>query len=160
MGGTSSHQWEGRFWPRWLWRVRSGNWIQQTAVLQYMSCWNWVGMKFKMVGMNPNCCHPKPRPTIFWHFPTKMEFLIKIDNFICTVCHYFPNIIWSWRKVKVLSRQLKIFKVKIFRGEYPQNPYALKVQNMCIKGVSNTFSSVLFLPEVGRGRQNTICQQK
>ena len=32
------------------------------AVLQYMSCWDWVGMKFKMVGMDPNS-HPKPWPT-------------------------------------------------------------------------------------------------
>ena len=24
--------WVGRFWPRWLWRVRSGNWIQQTSL--------------------------------------------------------------------------------------------------------------------------------
>ena len=29
----------------------------------------------------------------------------------------------------------------------------------CIKGVGDTFSSVLFLPEVRKGRQNVICQQ-
>ena len=39
-------------------------------------------------------------------------------------------------------------------------PYALTVQNMCIKGVGDTFSSVLFLPEVGRGWQNVICKVK
>ena len=28
----------------------------QSAVLQYMSSWDWVGMYFKMVGMDPNRC--------------------------------------------------------------------------------------------------------
>ena len=48
----------------------------------------------------------------------------------------------------------KIFNMKIFRGENPRNRYALTIQNVCIKGVGDTFSSALFLPKVGRGRQN------
>ena len=38
-----------------------------TLVLYYTSCWDFVGIKIEIVGMDPNCCHPKPRPTmIFW----------------------------------------------------------------------------------------------
>ena len=44
------------------------------------------------------------------------------------------------------------FQREIFRREYPRKPYALTVQNKCIKGVGDTFLAVLFLPEVGRGR--------
>ena len=33
------------------------------AVLYYTSCWDCVGMKFDIVGIDPNCRHPKPRPT-------------------------------------------------------------------------------------------------
>ena len=33
------------------------------AVLYYTSWWDFVGIKIKIVGMDPNCCHPNPRPT-------------------------------------------------------------------------------------------------
>ena len=36
--------------------------------------------------------------------------------------------------------------LQFFEGEFPRNPYALKIQNMCIKGISRTFLTVLFLP--------------
>ena len=32
-------------------------------VLYYTSCWDCVGMKFEIVGIDPNCLHPKPRPS-------------------------------------------------------------------------------------------------
>ena len=36
---------------------------QKWAELQYTSWWDGSGMKFEMGGMDPTCCHPKPRPT-------------------------------------------------------------------------------------------------
>ena len=53
----------------------------------------------------------------------------------------------------------EFFNVKIFRVEDPRNRCALTLQNMCINGVGDTFSFVLFLHEVVRGRQNAIFQQ-
>ena len=34
------------------------------AVLYYTSCWDFVGIKIEIVGMDPNCYRPKPRPTV------------------------------------------------------------------------------------------------
>ena len=40
------------------------------AVLYYTSWWDFGGIKFEIGGMDPNCRHPKPRPTtphdFFW----------------------------------------------------------------------------------------------
>ena len=36
--------------------------IDNEAVLYYTSCWDCVGMKFDIVGIDPNSRHPKPRP--------------------------------------------------------------------------------------------------
>ena len=55
----------------------NGGW----AVLQYMSCWDWVGMKFKMVGMDPNRCHLKPRPaTLIRKHPEWMVWLHLVEQ--------------------------------------------------------------------------------
>ena len=67
------------FWSLWgqdlLW-VILGSWgqhlweVRVSAVLYYISqysiCWDFGGMTIqdlKCVGIDPNCCHPKPRPS-------------------------------------------------------------------------------------------------
>merc|ERR1712105_39996 len=34
-----------------------------TAVLYYTSWWDFGGIEFEIGGIDPNCRHPKPRPT-------------------------------------------------------------------------------------------------
>ena len=34
--------------------------LDSMAVLYYTSWWDFVGIKIKIVGMDPNCCHPNP----------------------------------------------------------------------------------------------------
>ena len=75
---------------------------------------------------------------------------------------YFTRVTQKLMKICIFLKNglhPKILNVKIVRGEEPRNRYALTLQNMCIKGVGDTFLAVLFLPEVRRGRQNAICQQ-
>ena len=54
--------------------------MTKLAVLYYTSqhfiCWDFVGMTIqdpKIVGMDPNCRHPKPRPTTNYNFNTKIK---------------------------------------------------------------------------------------
>ena len=47
------------------------------AVLYYTSCWDFVGIKIEIVGMDPNCCHPKPRPTTLVILLTQPYFCTK-----------------------------------------------------------------------------------
>ena len=47
---------------------------QQLAVLYYTSCWDFVGIKIEIVGMDPNCCHPKPRPSTPRNFLDSIHF--------------------------------------------------------------------------------------
>ena len=55
------------------------------AVLHYMSSWDWVGMYFKMVGMDPNHCAASclhlPTTTINL-FSTHRTFCTKKENLI------------------------------------------------------------------------------
>ena len=43
----------------------------------------------------------------------------------------------------------KIFNGKIFRGKYPRNPYALRIQKMYMKGGYNKFLTLLRSDKVG-----------
>ena len=63
------------------------------------------------------------------------------------------------KKFSMKKRSLQSAQTGSGWGEYLRNRYALTIQNMYIKGVSRTFLSVLFLPEVGRWLQKAICQQ-
>ena len=58
------------------------------AVLYYISqhfiCWDFVGMTIqdpKIVGMDPNCLHPKPRPTTPQDLFGTSLFLYQKENF-------------------------------------------------------------------------------
>ena len=51
------------------------------AVLYYTSCWDCVGMKFDIVGIDPNCRHPKPRPTTPQDLFKTLLFLYQKENY-------------------------------------------------------------------------------
>ena len=50
------------------------------AVLYYTSCWDFVGIKIEIVGMDPNCFHPKPRPTTPHDFFDSALFLYQKET--------------------------------------------------------------------------------
>ena len=77
------------------------------AVLYYTSWWDFVGIKIEIVGMDPNCYHPKPRPSTPHNFLDTSLFLYRKEtwtfksNFIPTKSHQvfssaFHFICWSW----------------------------------------------------------------
>ena len=47
--------------------------INGGAVLYYTSWWDFGGIEFEIGGIDPNCHHPKPRPT------TPPDFVDSID---------------------------------------------------------------------------------
>lgn len=69
------------------------------AVLYYTSCWDFVGIKIEIVGMDPNCYHPKPRPTTPHDFLDSALFMYQKE----TQQTYNSNII------PTKSQQLYIF---------------------------------------------------
>ena len=54
--------------------------ILKGAVLYYISWWDFVGIKIKIVGMDPNCHHPKPRPSPHNFFDTSLFLYRKEIN--------------------------------------------------------------------------------
>ena len=62
-------------------KVRLQKETQNRAVLYYTSCWDCVGMKFEIVGIDPNCLHPKPRPTTPQDLFKTSLFLYQKENF-------------------------------------------------------------------------------
>ena len=59
------------------------------AVLYYTSWWDFGGIKIEIGGMDPNCHHPKPRPT--------------------TPHDFFDSVRFQYQKVKMESNQLKTY---------------------------------------------------
>ena len=51
-----------------------------SAVLYYTSCWDFVGIKIEIVGMDPNCYHPKPWPTTPHDFVDSALFLYQKET--------------------------------------------------------------------------------
>ena len=51
------------------------------AVFYCTSCWYCVGMKFEIVGIDPNCQNPKPRPTTPQDLFKTFLFLYQKENF-------------------------------------------------------------------------------
>ena len=51
------------------------------AVLYYTSCWDCVGMKFDIVGIDPNSRHPKPRPPTPQDLFKTLLFLYQKENY-------------------------------------------------------------------------------
>ena len=75
--------------------------------MYYTSWWDFVGIKIEIVGMDPNCSHPKPRPSTPHNFVDTSLFLYRKEtwtfksNFIPTKSHQvfssaFHFICWSW----------------------------------------------------------------
>ena len=70
------------FWREW----RRGDWRwaeverENRAVLYYTSCWDFVGIKIEIVGMDPNCFRPKPRPTTPHDFSESSLFLYQKET--------------------------------------------------------------------------------
>ena len=54
-----------------------------SAVLHYMSSWDWVGMYFKMVGMDPNCC-----AALCLHLPTTTISHVDFTLKKCKITHW------------------------------------------------------------------------
>ena len=54
------------------------------------------------------------------------------------------------------TSEVKIFNGNFFRGKYPRNPYALRIQKMYMKGGYNKFLTLFWSPEVGWVRQNGV----
>ena len=61
------------------------------AVLYYTSCWDCVGMKFEIVGIDPNSYHPKPRPTTPQDSFKTFLILYQKENYRNTWQHPFQN---------------------------------------------------------------------
>ena len=65
---------------------------ENLAVLYYTSCWDFVGIKIEIVGMDPNCCHPKPRPTTPRYLFDSLLFLYQKQMYI-----HFKNYVLGFR---------------------------------------------------------------
>ena len=56
------------------------------------------------------------------------------------------------QNISLIAPYPKIFNNKFFQGKYLQNPDALRIQKMYMKGGYNKFLTLFCLPEVGRCR--------
>merc|ERR1711978_673766 len=73
-------------------------------------------------------------------------------------CGYTSPILFFWRRQEKsvkngtflqIAPYPKLFNGKIFRGKYPRNPYALRIQKMYMKGVYNKFLTLFWSAKVG-----------
>ena len=85
------------------------------AVLYYISqhfiCWDYVGMTIqdpKIVGMDPNSLHPKPRP-IDLKPGTKRSSCVSNKMFTLTIISFYGNFHFSTLVTNHLSKQNPTF---------------------------------------------------
>ena len=67
--------------------------VEKRAVLYYTSWWDFVGIEFEIGGINPNCRHPKPRPSTPCDFFDLIYFLYQKGNLGSDHFKTRPNVI-------------------------------------------------------------------
>ena len=75
---------------------------ENLAVLYYTSWWDFGGIEFEIGGIDPNCHHPKPRPTTPRDFFDFIYFQYQKENLGSDHFKTHPNIMRSKRDPNLL----------------------------------------------------------